>query len=281
MDLDVFWPTAFQAEAPYEGGGPALCSPGAGHTWTFAYGANMGHSKLEAIGVEPSRTVAATLPGHELHFSKQVSMEPKEPAFAVVLPVSPHAGIDGVLHPVQGVVHSVNDQDLKKLDHSEGPLYRREQLPVNIGDGANRCQAQAWTYVSVKPGEAAVQDDDMAPSTRYARLIVCGAEEQHLPSGYVQHVRQRLEGLGVPGGKLTCGAPLHPHQAPSANLQIVVQGCEGLAMPSLMPTGTLSRIAVKPSSRLGGFLPNLGLESLVAGEAKRWRHCSGRVPEAS
>jgi len=197
--------------------------------WTFAYGANMGKAKLDALNIHPTATMHALLPGHALvfdselgsggHFGKEGHFPSAEKAFANVWP-SDGTPESGELTPARGVVHQVTEAELQKLDHSEAPIMHRQLMPVMAERAGSTLKVPAWTYVSKDyPAHRMPQPGDARegpPSERYARLVLCGAEEQALPDSYAERLQKHLEQLGIPADRLECHHPLQPLAAEKA-----------------------------------------------------------------
>jgi gamma-glutamylcyclotransferase len=78
---------------------------------------------------------------------------------------------------VEGVLWEITEADLKGLDEYEGypKVYVRRNVEVESSDGQ---KMQAFAYFMAKPGLY------KAPSRRYLRLLVSGAEEHGLSDGY-------------------------------------------------------------------------------------------------
>mmetsp|Transcript_118112 Transcript_118112/g.367965 ORF Transcript_118112/g.367965 Transcript_118112/m.367965 type:complete len:248 (+) Transcript_118112:50-793(+) len=177
------------------------------HTWTFAYGANIGRAKLDRVGIHPKETLPGKLRGHRLVFNGNLTDGPAEPAYADVVKSAAGTGVS----PVQGVLHSVTDEELKKLDKTETALYHRVELPVQVQLKGQTRSIPAWTYVDNQYGmPGAPPPPERAPSVRYGRLVVCGAEEVPLPGAYTRAVRRYLGRLGLPQRDLSCDAELEP-----------------------------------------------------------------------
>jgi len=215
--------------------------------WSFAYGANTSDAKLQAAGIHPIASKIGDLPGHQLVFSSSLSDGPQEPAFAEVRAVrASHVGtatLKQVLSPVQGVLNQLDPKDLAKLDKTEGSLYHRVQLPVQLRD-RDHTSVLAWVYVSKDYPSSTVEADtkdhlkpsvpgigvsspssasrapeagatlsslESAPSERYARLIVCGEKQHHLDHSWIKALQEHLEQLGVPPSTFSSCSNLQPH----------------------------------------------------------------------
>lgn len=88
--------------------------------------------------------------------------------------------------PVWGVVFSVTDRDLERLDRYEGVTsgkYRREPLEVLDQKGT---RYKVWAYFAV------VQDNppkEYEPSQEYIELFIRGTEYFGLPNAYVDFLK--------------------------------------------------------------------------------------------
>ncbi len=89
---------------------------------------------------------------------------------------------------VEGVLWKIGEQDLKVLDEHEGvpSEYIRKTVTVETKDGQ---RLQAYAYFATQPGGY------RAPSKRYMRLLIQGAEEHGLSDEYVM----RLEAIKTSG----------------------------------------------------------------------------------
>ena len=143
----------------------------------FAFGSNMCSGRFRAYGVSPEGAGrAAVLPGHHLLFNKRSTDDKSGKAN-----VAAHAGSD-----VWGVLFSVPDGDLHKLDKGEGG-YQRVRLSLRLMDNAI---TDAWVYIAKKP-----QDDPaLRPYTWYKRFLVEGAREHSLPAEYIAEL-ERIEAV--------------------------------------------------------------------------------------
>ena len=140
----------------------------------FAYGSNMCSGRFRAYGVSPEDAErAAVLPGHRLLFNKKSTDDKSGKAN-----VAAYAGSD-----VWGVLYTIPDGDLEKLDKGEGG-YRRVRLSVRLTDNTN---TDAWVYIAKKPTD----DPALRPYTWYKRLLVEGARAHALPEDYIAD----LEGI--------------------------------------------------------------------------------------
>lgn len=110
---------------------------------------------------------AAVLRDHHLLFNKRSTNDKSGKAN-----VAERAGSD-----VWGVLYTVRDSDLGRLDKGEGG-YRRVRFSVCLTDNTS---TDAWVYVAKKPDN----DSALRPFTWYKRFLVEGAREHSLPVDYI------------------------------------------------------------------------------------------------
>ena len=138
-------------------------------TYVFAYGSNMCSGRFRDYGVSPERPgVAAVLSGYELRFNKR-SQDGSGKAN-----IEPLTGME-----LWGVLYTVSDADLKKLDQGEVG-YRRSSVTVRLAD---MTLVGAWVYVAVTP--VTPDETPLLPYEWYKRFLVEGAREHGLPNDYV------------------------------------------------------------------------------------------------
>ena len=139
----------------------------------FAYGSNMCSGRFRAYGVSPEEVGrAAVLPGHRLQFNKKSTDDKSGKANIAAQPGS----------DVWGVLYTVSDADLDKLDKGEGG-YRRVRLSLCLTDNTN---TDAWVYIAKKP----TNDPALRPYTWYKRFLVEGAREHSLPAEYIAELEK-------------------------------------------------------------------------------------------
>jgi cation transport regulator ChaC len=87
---------------------------------------------------------------------------------------------------VWGVVFSVSERDLDRLDRSEGvpDSYKRDPIEVTKQDGSRHT---VWTYVAVP---ADTPPKDYTPHRDYIKLYIQGAEYFGLPAAYTEKLRK-------------------------------------------------------------------------------------------
>ncbi|MFQ5532396.1 MAG: gamma-glutamylcyclotransferase family protein [Candidatus Methylomirabilales bacterium] len=144
----------------------------------FAYGSNMERHHMKRRCRSAKFVAAARLRDYELNFTGISTMWGG--GVADLKPVN-----GGV---VEGVLWEIGEADLKELDDYEGypKVYVRKNIDVETLDGR---KMQAFAYFMVRPGTY------KAPSRRYMRLLVSGAEEHDLSDEYVM----RLEAIRTSG----------------------------------------------------------------------------------
>ena len=86
---------------------------------------------------------------------------------------------------VWGVVFSVSECDMKRLDRFEGvpKSYKRDHISVTDQGGGGHI---VWTYFAIPQDDPAKEYD---PHEDYIGLYVKGAEYFSLPAGYVESLR--------------------------------------------------------------------------------------------
>lgn len=143
----------------------------------FAFGSNMCSGRFRAYGVVPEGAVRpALLVGYRLVFNKRSTEDKSGKAN-----LEPHEGSD-----VWGVLYTVSDADLSKLDEGEGG-YQRVELRVKASDDT---PSAAWVYLAKRPDNT----HGLRPYTWYKRFLVEGAREHSLPAAYTEHL-ERVEAI--------------------------------------------------------------------------------------
>lgn len=134
----------------------------------FAYGSNMARLQMKAHCPSAKFVAAAKLKDHQLVFDMMARMWG-----GGVADIRPAKG-----QVVEGVLWEVAEADLPRLDEYEQcPLvYRRQAVEVE----AKGKPAKAFAYVGTRPAGRC------APSRRYLRLLIQGAEEHDLSLPYVE-----------------------------------------------------------------------------------------------
>jgi gamma-glutamylcyclotransferase (GGCT)/AIG2-like uncharacterized protein YtfP len=136
----------------------------------FAYGSNMARVHMKARCPSAKFVAAAKLKDHQLVFDMMARMWG-----GGVADVRPAKGLT-----VEGVLWDVAEAELPRLDEYEQcpQLYRRQPVEVEAGGKTHK----AFAYVGVRPAARG------APSRRYLRLLIQGAEEHDLSLPYVEYL---------------------------------------------------------------------------------------------
>jgi len=134
----------------------------------FAYGSNMERHHMKRRCRSAKFVASATLRDYELNFTGTSSMWG-----GGVADLNPAKG-----KVVEGVLWEITEADLKGLDAYEGypKVYVRRNVEVETPDGR---KMEAFAYFMARPGLY------KAPSRRYLRLLVSGAEEHGLSDKYI------------------------------------------------------------------------------------------------
>ncbi len=137
----------------------------------FAYGSNMERHHMKRRCRSAKFVAAATLRDYELNFTGTSLMWG-----GGVADLSPAKG-----KVVEGVLWDIAEADLKELDEYEGypKIYVRRNVEVEASDGR---KMQAFAYFMARPSLY------KAPSRRYLRLLVSGAEEHGLSDEYIMNL---------------------------------------------------------------------------------------------
>ncbi|GBC95531.1 hypothetical protein HRbin16_01321 [bacterium HR16] len=141
--------------------------------WYFAYGSNMNTKQLSCrIGRQKVTSRVGYAPDHELVFNK---LSRDGTGYANIQPKR-----DGIVY---GVLYQLTEEELKKLDESEGvpKHYRREKIEVVLIEGG---KVEADTYIAVR-----IQDG-LRPRADYLKRIIEGAKEHGLPGDYIQKLER-------------------------------------------------------------------------------------------
>lgn len=134
----------------------------------FAYGSNMERVQMKRLCPKGRFVSKAKLPDHELAFTKMSTYWG-----GGVADLRPAKG-----KVVEGVLWEITEQDLKALDEYEGypTAYIRKSVKVEAPDGK---KIEAIAYFAAKPGR------EYAPSKRYMKTLIQGAEEHDLSPEYI------------------------------------------------------------------------------------------------
>lgn len=134
----------------------------------FAYGSNMERVQMKRLCPKARFVSKATLLDYELAFTKMSTSWG-----GGVADLRPAKG-----KVVEGVLWEIPEQELKALDEYEGypSAYIRKAITVETPDGK---QVEAMAYFVAKPGR------EYAPSKRYMKILIQGAEEHDLSPEYI------------------------------------------------------------------------------------------------
>lgn len=134
----------------------------------FAYGSNMARLHMKAHCPSAKFVAAAKLKDHQLVFDMMARV-----GGGGVADIRPAKG-----QAVEGVLWDIAETDLKQLDEYEQcpQVYRHENVEVEAKGKTHK----AFAYVGARPAGRC------APSRKYLRLLVQGAEEHDLSIPYVE-----------------------------------------------------------------------------------------------
>jgi len=134
----------------------------------YAYGSNMARLHMKAHCPSAKFVAAAKLKDHQLVFDMMARV-----GGGGVADIRPAKG-----QTVEGVLWDIAETDLKQLDEYEQcpQVYRHENVEVEAKGKPHK----AFAYVGARPAGRC------APSRKYLRLVVQGAEEHDLSIPYVE-----------------------------------------------------------------------------------------------
>ncbi|MCP5304932.1 MAG: gamma-glutamylcyclotransferase [Chromatiaceae bacterium] len=138
----------------------------------FGYGSNMSLTALRAKGVEPLASRRAELYGWRLRFNVQHFFRHEGGVGNIERSEVPG---DRVL----GVLHECPDDALSPLDAMEALGHGYDRITVDVETDGGR--VSALTYV----GMPEFIDDRCLPSRRYLNIVVDGARQAGLDTGYL------------------------------------------------------------------------------------------------
>lgn len=139
----------------------------------FGFGSNMNITSLRAKGVEPLRSRRAILHGWRLRFNVQHFFRHEGGVGNIERSDNPD---DRVL----GVLHDCPDEALPPLDAVEAFGHGYDRIVVEVESEGE--PIPAYTYV----GMPQFIDDSCLPCRRYLDIVVEGARQSGLDSGYVR-----------------------------------------------------------------------------------------------
>lgn len=139
----------------------------------FAYGSNLCFRRMRRRASSASRTVAVTLPGYALSWSKKGV----DGSGKCTIAVSPRAAIG-----VHGVLYRLPVEEKAELDILEGLGTGYDEARVTVETAAG--PREATTYVAASTHV----DDSLLPYSWYRDLVAAGALEAGLPQDYVRRI---------------------------------------------------------------------------------------------
>jgi len=150
----------------------------------FAYGSNMYTKQMKErlSRTSPFEAQVAVLRGYRLVFNK--ARQNAGPAGNIVYDPS---GI------VFGVIYTLNQDELKKLDKKEGVhsgQYGRTEISVETVE-SGKIQV-CTTYIA-----QAITNDNRRPDKDYLDKILNGAREHRLPESYIDYLNSFASGINV------------------------------------------------------------------------------------
>ena len=128
----------------------------------FAYGSNMNPERMKERGINFSKRERAILEGWRLKFNKVASRNPNEGYANIEMD-------DGGV--VEGILYTIQDADIKKLDRYEGypTHYRKLKIRVRLDSGE---EEEAITYVA-NPDKVR---EGLKPSKEYLNHLLKGCD---------------------------------------------------------------------------------------------------------
>ena len=142
------------------------------HILYFSYGSNLSSRRLKNR-VESARVISSgILEKYKLMFHK-ISNDGSGKCDAFFT--------DNPTDNIYGVIYSINEKDLPKLDSCEGLGYGYEKKPVVIKK-FNGNDVKAFTYYATDI------DEGLKPYTWYKYHVLHGAVENNLPPDYISFI---------------------------------------------------------------------------------------------
>jgi|SRR5580704_8232840 cation transport regulator ChaC len=142
-------------------------------TWYLAYGSNMNRSIFEGRrGMRPIQAQPALLENYRLRFNLAIG-----PGERGVANLEAEAGAR-----TWGVLYLITLEQSEYLDRTEGVPRAYRRIPVSaVVDGGEQIAAFAYQSDRISLGRK--------PSPRYLGLLIEGAVQHGLPSGYLRYLR--------------------------------------------------------------------------------------------
>ncbi len=144
----------------------------------YAYGSNLSARQMVRRCPSSRFESRAILRGHRLVFPR--TCQEWGGGVAGIVPDSEAQ--------VEGVVWSLTESDLARLDEYEGlgeGQYTRDRVEVARPDESRVC---VWTYIAVPEGAG-----DFAPPGKYVQTILEGGKEHGLSQAWIAQIERLLE----------------------------------------------------------------------------------------
>jgi len=139
----------------------------------FSYGSNMSSKRLKKRVRSAEVISRGILVGHELKFHKKSKKDGSGKCDAFFT--------DNPTDNIYGVIYSINEKDLDKLDKFEALGHGYEKKPVVI-KRFNGNDVKAFTYYATDI------DEGLKPYTWYKYHVLHGAVENNLPPDYISFI---------------------------------------------------------------------------------------------
>ncbi len=141
----------------------------------FAYGSNMNLNRLKKRVPSATKVCNASLEGYRFSFNKRSNDGSGKGNIQ-------QTNIDGDI--VVGVVFEIDEKEKPALDAVEGLGNGYNQTVIDLLDESGE-PFQAQVYVA----DATAVDDNLLPYDWYKEFVVTGAEQNNLPAGYVENIK--------------------------------------------------------------------------------------------
>ena len=140
----------------------------------FGYGSNMSKDYLiKRRKIIPISSNVGVLKDYQL-IMNMGGPNFLEPSFANIRPFK---GFE-----VEGVIHKIDKQDLKKIVNTEGEDYQLKKLSVYTGSKL----ITAYTLIYITQ-----ETKDIPPSKRYLKILINAAKENNLSKNYIECLEKR------------------------------------------------------------------------------------------
>ena len=138
----------------------------------FAYGSNMLSSRLRKRCPSATKISNASIEGFQLVFTK---------------PSKDGSGKGGLVPKTEALCHGVlfelSEADLPALDRAEGAGYGYERVSTFTVIGSDKTMQGVTTYLPTR------FNDQLNPYDWYLALVIAGAQENKLPSPYIDMLK--------------------------------------------------------------------------------------------